>query len=230
MPFSEKFFPVYDAIQTVIQSEELSMRCIRADEKTGGGYIMDSILSSISESQFIIADLTDKNANVFYELGIAHMVKDHDKVILLTQNMEEIPFDVRHFRHIVYSQATPAKLHNLKIELMAAIKTSIPNQVRFGIRKGQRHYLVDRKFFGEQDRFQYEVEIPQAYPETDSVKFVLKMYRFSADGSRRVMFEDANGLMLDESMDLRYIPWELKYEGILGDRSIFVLVKENILR
>jgi len=47
-----------------------------------------------------MADVTGKNPNVFYELGIAHTVgKD---AIILTQSEDDIPFDLRHLRHLTY--------------------------------------------------------------------------------------------------------------------------------
>ncbi|MBF0539640.1 MAG: hypothetical protein HQL03_15465 [Nitrospirae bacterium] len=59
----------------------------------------------------IIADMTGKNANVFYEVGYAHA--SGKEVILLTQKAEDIPVDLRNFNHIVYD----GKLYILKEEL-----------------------------------------------------------------------------------------------------------------
>ncbi len=47
-----------------------------------------------------MADLTDKNPNVFYELGIAHTV-DKD-VIIITQNEKDVSFDVRQLQYFLY--------------------------------------------------------------------------------------------------------------------------------
>jgi hypothetical protein len=53
-----------------------------------------------TKTSFLIADLTGRNANVFYELGLAHALKKD--VILITQKIEDVPFDLRHYRCIVY--------------------------------------------------------------------------------------------------------------------------------
>lgn len=54
----------------------------------------------ICKSSVVICDLTGKNANVFYEAGIAHSLgKD---VILITQSADDVPFDLRHLRYIQY--------------------------------------------------------------------------------------------------------------------------------
>ena len=55
----------------------------------------------ICKSSVVVCDLTGKNANVFYEAGIAHSLgKD---VILITQSADDVPFDLRHLRYIPYS-------------------------------------------------------------------------------------------------------------------------------
>ena len=77
----------------------LGVRAIRADDLYGRDVVED-IWSGILGSRFVVADITDRNPNVFYELGLAHTVgKD---VILLTQDVGDIPFDLNRFRHIVY--------------------------------------------------------------------------------------------------------------------------------
>ena len=65
---------------------------------------MNDILLGIAESEFIIADLTDRNPNVFYELGIAHMTTNDVLRETLAQKNEEVPFDLGQFRYIVYEQ------------------------------------------------------------------------------------------------------------------------------
>jgi hypothetical protein len=47
-------------------------------------------------SRVVICDCTGRNPNVFYEIGIAHTLGR--EVILITQNPEDIPFDLRHLR------------------------------------------------------------------------------------------------------------------------------------
>jgi hypothetical protein len=74
-------------------------RPVRADDMFGQD-IMEDVWESILQARVIIGDITGRNPNVFYELGIAHTVgKD---LILLTQNVGDIPFDLNRYRHIVY--------------------------------------------------------------------------------------------------------------------------------
>ena len=72
------------------------------------------IWRAIGAAQFIIADVTGRNPNVFYELGIAHTLgKD---VILITQDSGDIPFDLTHLRHIQYDY-TPRGMKSFEEKL-----------------------------------------------------------------------------------------------------------------
>jgi nucleoside 2-deoxyribosyltransferase len=61
---------------------------------------MQSVWESVNRARLIIADMTERNPNVFYELGIAHTLGK--PVIMITQSMDYVPFDLKHLRCIVY--------------------------------------------------------------------------------------------------------------------------------
>ncbi len=71
----------------------------RADDLFGSN-IMEDIWAGINAAFVVVADVTGRNANVFYELGIAHTLGKN--VIILTQDEGDIPFDIRTYRHITY--------------------------------------------------------------------------------------------------------------------------------
>ena len=100
MPSDAHLKPIYDDhIHQVVESEGLS--CVRADEIVSINTITWEIWKKINRSRIIIADLTEKNPNVFYEVGLAHALgKD---VVLLTQTMDDVPFDLKAQRCIVYT-------------------------------------------------------------------------------------------------------------------------------
>ena len=66
MPFDSKFDIIYGNIKQSLSKE--GFICNRADEIIGSKPIMNKILTEMLKSQFIIADLSDSNPNVFYEL------------------------------------------------------------------------------------------------------------------------------------------------------------------
>ena len=99
MPFAEKFKPVFDNhIRAVC--DKLGYSVQRADDIFRPGNIMDDIWSMIYNAKKVIVECTSRNPNVFYELGISDTIgKD---VIIITQNKDDIPFDLRHRRYIKY--------------------------------------------------------------------------------------------------------------------------------
>ncbi|MBW9220912.1 hypothetical protein KKP91_01705 [Methanothermococcus sp. SCGC AD-155-M21] len=122
MPFDEKFLPIYDSIiKRVVGSFKL--RCTRADEIFDTKPIIEDILEHIQEARVIIADLTGRNPNVFYELGLAHAMGK--EVILITQNLEDVPFDIKHYRCIDYEDSV-AGAEKLKERLTNTLKTITP--------------------------------------------------------------------------------------------------------
>lgn len=74
--------------------------CLRADDLSGQDIMID-VYENIVKSAAVIADTTNRNPNVFYELGLAHALGK--RVILITQDVHDIPFDLQRFRHIVYA-------------------------------------------------------------------------------------------------------------------------------
>jgi len=121
MPFEEKMRPIYDDnIRVIVASEGLSS--LRADEIASTNRITWDIWEKINRARFLIADLTAKNANVFYEVGVAHALGK--EIILITQTMKDVPFDLKALRCIVYS-FTPRGMKEMETKLRATIKEII---------------------------------------------------------------------------------------------------------
>lgn len=117
MPFADTFRAFYeDNVRKVITQAGLS--CQRADEIASTNLITWDIWERINRARFIIADLTNRNPNVFYEVGLAHAISK--SVILLTRTMSDVPFDLRNLRCIVYDY-TPRGMAEFEPKLAAAI-------------------------------------------------------------------------------------------------------------
>ena len=99
MPFREPFIRLYeDHIKPILQS--VGLRVMKTDDIFTPTAIIDDIWQYINRARLIVVDITGRNSNVFYELGIARTIgKD---VIILTQNEEDVPFDLRHLRCFTY--------------------------------------------------------------------------------------------------------------------------------
>jgi hypothetical protein len=100
MPFSSAFDDIYRyGIKKAC--EDQGCYCERVDEQMFDGTILDRIYNQIAHADVVIADMTGRNPNVFYEAGYAHAL--NKRVILLTQNEDDIPFDLKHYTHLVYN-------------------------------------------------------------------------------------------------------------------------------
>lgn len=117
MPFDARFGSVYQAIQRA--GTAVGMRVNRADDIWVHHQIIQDIVSLIDRSRIVVVDCTGKNPNVFYEAGIAHTLGR--EVIMITQHMDDVPFDLRHLRAITY-------LNNN--EGLAALETAIADRAR----------------------------------------------------------------------------------------------------
>lgn len=98
MPFDAGFNDVYASIQQA--SANAGLRCRRADDIWENAQIIQDVVALIDRSRVVVCDCTGRNPNVFYEAGIAHTLGR--EVILITQNEQDIPFDLRHLRYIRY--------------------------------------------------------------------------------------------------------------------------------
>lgn len=99
MPFSDEFFESYEMIKNHFESEfEFS----HAGEEDNQQNILADIIPPIYNADIILADLTGLNANVMYELGIAHSF--NKKTIVITRDdMSRLPFDLKQYRAKGYS-------------------------------------------------------------------------------------------------------------------------------
>lgn len=86
--------------------EKTGLKAVRADaEIFGTGKIIDQVWRGISQASVLVAELTSRNPNVFYELGLAHALGK--PVVLVSSNEDDVPFDLHHIRVIYYDHADP---------------------------------------------------------------------------------------------------------------------------
>jgi hypothetical protein len=97
----------------------------RADSMFRAGNVVQQIFERIAEADIVLAELTLHNANVYYELGVAHMLRR--PCVLLTQNPEKIPFDLRSQRHVVYDPTRPRWDDLLQDDIVRAVRETLDN-------------------------------------------------------------------------------------------------------
>ena len=120
MPFSPEFDDTYElAIQPACDAGGAYAE--RVDKQIFSGSILERVYNQISKADLIVADMSERNPNVFYEVGYAHALGK--ATILLTKSTDDIPFDLRHYPHIVYND----RLADLKRDLEARVHWHIEN-------------------------------------------------------------------------------------------------------
>jgi hypothetical protein len=86
--------------------EKTKLRPVRADaEIFATGKIIDQVWRGINAAKVLVAELSTRNPNVFYELGLAHAL--HKPVVLVSSNEPDVPFDLQHIRVIYYDVNDP---------------------------------------------------------------------------------------------------------------------------
>lgn len=139
MPFTEAFDDVY-RLGIKDACSNAGAYCERVDEQIFNERILDRIYNQIAKADLVIADMTGRNPNVFYEVGYAHALGK--LTILLTRNADDIPFDLKHFPHIVYG----TRISNLRDELEKRVKHFVQNPPTkiSDIKLGLELYLEDQ--------------------------------------------------------------------------------------
>src|SRR5579859_375232 len=126
MPFSSEFSDIYE-LGIKAASTEAGAACERVDEQLFLENIPDRIYGQIENADLIVSEMSGRNANVFYEVGYAHGIGK--QVILVTSKETDIPFDLRHYPHVVYE----GQIRKLKAKLRKKILWCIehPDQLSF---------------------------------------------------------------------------------------------------
>lgn len=104
-------------IQPIVEDAGYSAE--RADKMNHPGMITNQIIDHIMNVDLVIADLTDHNPNVFYELAIRHAV--HKPIIQLIQDNQKLPFDISDSRTIFVDHTDLDSVYDCKENLKKQI-------------------------------------------------------------------------------------------------------------
>lgn len=108
MPFRSELNFVYLYLAQYLEQRH-NLTVSRGDTEVLTKPLMDKIAASIATADVILGDVTGSNANVFFELGLAHAAGK--PIIFLTQDdPETVPVDIRQFEHIRYDLARHREL------------------------------------------------------------------------------------------------------------------------
>lgn len=120
MPFSESFNAIYREIY-IPAIQAVGLKPLRADAIYDNQSIIHDIKQSIKDATLVLAEVTGRNPNVNYELGMAHALEK--EVVIVTSNKDDVPSDYRHLRYIHYNSSGIGWDRTLFRELTATLRT-----------------------------------------------------------------------------------------------------------
>ena len=186
------------------------------------GHIMEDVLRGIITSEYIVADLTGKNPNVFYELGIAHSSKAPSKVILIAQDPDDIPFDLRQMRSIRY-ESSDAGLQRLGDELALAFASDAKNTYRFTAAEGG-DVEFERRLSGRDLCF-YSFTLSSVFVGPDAVKFAVTVHRLSIADGKVSMPAAHRYLTVGQIISIPETDWSIRLDRTENSVATFTALK-----
>lgn len=81
--------------------ENAQVRYRRADEEIDSGVVLVPMMEWLADADLVIGDLTTANFNVGWELGLRHLLRDRDTILMLPDGAQP-PFDLSILRHVNY--------------------------------------------------------------------------------------------------------------------------------
>ena len=132
MPFSDRSKNVWES-GICAACKALGWRCLRADMINAPGFVVPQVYDSINSADLVIGEMSDRNPNVFYEIGFAHALGK--PTVLLAASSDDLKaFDTQGFRHFLHSgDATRARDILLRvlpeIDESISVQPAIPNGI-----------------------------------------------------------------------------------------------------
>jgi nucleoside 2-deoxyribosyltransferase len=145
MPFDTAFDDIY-RLGIKETASQFEIKAERVDEQIFQEGILERIYRQIKAADLVIADMSGQNPNVFYEVGYAHALGK--LCVLMTNDAADIPFDLKHHRHIVYGDSI-SKLKERLGEELAWAKNEITNV------QASRVKVVLKNTFGNLEKTKY---------------------------------------------------------------------------
>lgn len=156
MPFGSDFNDVYK-LGIKATAKECDVDAKRLDDDFFDTNMVEEIYKKINDADFIIADMTGRNPNVFYEVGYADA--KNKLVLLLTKNVKDIPFDFKQRLHIEYSDVSSLK-EKLKDKLdWAKQEISKRNESKISISFSVESAWLDRTEYHDEAHVHYLLEL-----------------------------------------------------------------------
>lgn len=126
MPFGEPFDSYYfKIIDPAVRTAGLNP--LRGDSLYRPSPIMDDVWTMIQDARVLLVELTGRNSNVFYELGLGHAIGK--PAVLISETIEDVPFDLRSLRVILYDKDDPEWGQTLRNAIVVSMRETLNSSV-----------------------------------------------------------------------------------------------------
>lgn len=176
-------------------------KAVRADEIDKPGLITSQVIQHVVNDPLVIADLTERNPNVFYELAIRHALRK--PLVQIIQKGESIPFDVAGTRTIYVDHRDLDSVDSAKNEIVKQIKEleKDPSEIETPI-----SVSLDLQLLRQSEK-------PEERSLADLVAAVVDLRASLAKVESRVGTKDQEGLLGEIQAELRALPSRIEDYG-----------------
>lgn len=182
-------------------------KAVRADEIDKPGMITSQVIQHVVNDPLVVADLTERNPNVFYELAIRHALRK--PLVQIIRKGESIPFDVAGTRTIYVDHKDLDSVEAAKSEIIDQVKalekdsTDIETPISVSL---------DLQLLRQSEK-------PEERSLADLVAAVVDLRASLSKVESRVGTKDQEGLLGEIQTDLRALPARLD-EYLGGSRLV----------
>jgi tetratricopeptide (TPR) repeat protein len=210
----------------------------RSDLGDGPGNITSEIIRDLVEADVVLADLTDGNANVLFELGIRHVFRKSGTVHVVDE-AGPIPFDIRAYRAVKYSTDL-ADIPGIIDEIVKAIRRreDEPDRSDNPVHDTIHGLPVDFRHVGDEAQIQQIQELQQSVEQLSRERDDLdqKLAELDPSGSVRRQPSDLDvDVLLDQADQVmkstgEYVLLRLSSVAESGGRDAFVAELRSVLK
>ena len=173
MPYTDLHLKVYEEIESALREDGL--KCSLAKQAVHGGPIMTDVLEGLARAGLVIVDLTGNNPNVLYELGLAHARRCSYSILLITQDVKTLPFDLKHLRCVEYTP-DPEGYRVLREHLRYAVSEKILASRYFYRWSENPEGKLSDPYPGVRRKL-YRFKISNVVPALDAAEFSLTVFQ-----------------------------------------------------
>lgn len=188
--FRPELQETFNLLKEICENSNISLT--RGDTIYKDGLIINQVIDAIKQSDLIFGDITFNNPNVFYEIGVAHTFNKPTILLIKEEFKEVVPFNIRGFRYVIYSDKKELKKELAKyfLNLNNSNVINIPMDISNNnyIESIKRH--VD-KTYGTSPKF----EMINYSKDNDYL-----LFQFDNKLQKLTIVTDANGIIRDSKI------------------------------